>query len=191
MDKYNIKFYNSIKKMLNIPMKLFFDIKVSGIENIPKENYILAGNHKSMFDIPLLAISIPDNIHFMAKKELFDNALLNNFFSRAGAFPVDRDGADINAIKTSLKLLRSNEVVGIFPEGTRNKSDEILLPFKTGVVRIASKTKKLIVPFGISGEYKLGKEIDLAIGNPIDINKIDKEEQTTYLEERVKELILR
>lgn len=190
-DKYNIKFYNNMKKFLNVPMKLFFDIKVYGLENIPEENYVLAGNHKSIFDIPLLITSIPDEIHFMAKKEVFDIMFFKIILNKMGTFPVNRNNVDISAIRTSLKILKENEVLGIFPEGTRNKSDDILLPFKGGVTKIASRANKLIVPFGISGEYKLGKEIDLNIGEPIDIKSIEKQEQTKYLEERVKELVLK
>ena len=191
MDKYNIQFYNGVKKVVGVPMKLFFDVRVNGLENIPDENYILAGNHKSMWDIILLATSIPNNIRFMAKKELFENSLLESFFSKAGAFPVDRDNIDINAIKISLRLLKEGETIGVFPEGTRNKTKAITLPFKEGVTRIATKTKKVIVPFGIDGDYKLGKKVNLNIGEPIDISVIDKEHQTEYLEEKVKELILR
>lgn len=191
MNKYNIKFYNGVKKIVGLPMKLFFDVRVNGLENIPEENFILAGNHKSMWDIILLANSIPTNIRFMAKKELFNNSFTKSFFSKAGAFPVDREGIDINAIKTSLRLLKEGETIGVFPEGTRNKTRAIILPFKEGVTRIATKTKKVIVPFGIDGDYKLGKTINLNIGEPIDISLIDKENQTEYLEEKVKELILR
>lgn len=191
MDKYNIKFYNNIKKFLNVPMKLLFDIRVEGLENIPEENYVLAGNHKSIFDIPLLITSIPNKIHFMAKKEVFDIKVLKGIFDKMGAFPVNRDSVDIKAVKTSLRLLKENEVLGIFPEGTRNKSDEILLPFKPGVVTLASKSKKMIVPFGINASYKLGSKVDLNIGSPININEIDKDYQNEYLEEKVKELILR
>ena len=191
MDKYNIKFYNGVKKAVGVPLKLFFDVRVSGLENIPEENYILAGNHKSMWDIILLANSIPTNIRFMAKKELFENSLLESFFSKAGAFPIDRDNIDINAIKTSLRLLKDGETIGVFPEGTRNKTKALTLPFKEGVTRIATKTGKVIVPFGIDGDYKLGKIVNLNIGEPIDMSNIDKENQTQYLEEKVKELILR
>lgn len=191
MDKYNIKFYNGIKKVVGVPMKLFFDVRVNGIENIPEGNYILAGNHKSMWDVVLLATSIPTNIRFMGKKELFKNPIFKSFFSKLGAFPVDRDNVDINAIKTSLRLLKEGETIGVFPEGTRNKTKALTLPFKEGVTRIATKTKKVIVPFGIDGDYKLGKTVNLNIGEPIDISVIDKEYQTQYLEEKVKELILR
>lgn len=191
MDKYNIKFYNGVKKVVGVPLKLFFDVRVNGLENIPDENYILAGNHKSMWDIILLATSIPTNIRFMGKKELFNNSITKNFFSKVGAFPVDRDNIDINAIKTSLRLLKQGETIGVFPEGTRNKTENLILPFKKGVTRIAIKTKKVIVPFGIDGDYKLGKIVNLNIGKPIDMSLIDKEHQTEYLEEKVKELILR
>ena len=191
MDKYNIKFYNGVKKVVGVPLKLFFDVRVNGLENIPEENYILAGNHKSMWDIILLATSIPTNIRFMAKKELFNNWVTESFFSKAGAFPVDRDNIDIIAIKTALRLLKEGYTIGVFPEGTRNKTKALTLPFKEGVTRIATKTKKVIVPFGIDGDYKLGKTVNLNIGEPIDMSLIDKENQTQYLEEKVKELILR
>lgn len=191
MDKYNIKFYNGVKKVVGVPLKLFFNVRISGLENIPEGNYILAGNHKSMWDVILLANSIPTNIRFMGKKELFNNPVLGSFFSKLGSFPVDRDNIDINAIKTSLRLLKEGETIGVFPEGTRNKTKALTLPFKEGVTRIATKTKKLIVPFGIDGDYKLGKTVILNIGEPIDISVIDKEYQTEYLEEKVKELILK
>ena len=189
-NKYNIKFFNSIKKILKFPVKLFFNPKIKGLENLPNKPYILAGNHKSMFDVVLLISSIPDEIHFMAKKELFDKKILNNIFSKMGAFPVDRGNKDIKALKTSFKILKSGEVLGIFPEGTRNDTDEILLPFKDGVAAIANKTKSLVVPFGISGKYRRNK-IKLSIGEPININEIEKEKQTKYIEDKVKQLILK
>lgn len=189
-DKYNIKFYNGIKRILKGPMKLVFNAEVTGLDNLPNKPYILAGNHKNMLDVVLLITNIPDEIHFMAKKEIFDLIILRDIFSKMGAFPVDRNKADIKAIKESLRILKNNEVLGIFPEGTRNKTDEILLPFKEGVTTIASKTNSLIVPFGIEGEYKRNK-LKLNIGEPIDIKDIEKEEQTKYLEEKVKKLILR
>ena len=188
-NKYNIKFYNTIKRILKGPMKLVFNAKVSGLENLPDKPYILAGNHKTMFDVVFLITNIPDEIHFMAKKELFKYKILRDIFSKMGSFPVDRNKADIKAIKESLRILKNNEVLGIFPEGTRNKTDEILLPFKEGVTSIASKTNSLIVPFGIGREFKRNK-IKLNIGKPINIKDIEKEKQTEYLEDKVKELIL-
>lgn len=189
-NEYNIKFYNSVKKIVNVPIKLIFNPSVNGIENIPNKPYILAGNHKSLFDIPLLITSIPDEIHFMAKKELFDLIILKDIFSKMGAFPIDRTGADIKAIKQALRILKNNEVLGIFPEGTRNKTESIILTFKDGVTTLATKTNSLIVPFGISGRYKRNK-VRLNIGEAINISEIEKEKQTEYVENKVKELILK
>lgn len=187
-SEYNIKFYSGIKKVLNVPFKLLYNPVINGLENIPRSPYILAGNHKSMLDIVLLMTSIDDEVHFMAKKELFDNFLIKKIFEKMGAFPVDRDGTDIGALKTAFSILKNNEVLGIFPEGTRNKTDEILLPFKDGVTRIAAKTKTLIVPFGIAGKYKRNS-LFLNIGSPIEMNDYDKNIRTEVLEESVKKLI--
>ena len=71
MNKYNIKFYRSIKKILTMPMKLVFNTKVNGLENLPDKPYILAGNHINMFDPVILITNIDDEIHFMSKNELF------------------------------------------------------------------------------------------------------------------------
>ncbi len=189
-NKCNIKFYKSIKKILTMPMKLIFNTKVTGLGNIPDKPYILAGNHRNMFDVVILITNIDDEIHFMAKKELFKLKILRSIFSKMGAFPVDRNGNDIKAIKQSFRILKSGEVLGIFPEGTRNKTDNILLHFKDGISSIASKTNVPIVPFGIAGEFKRNK-LRLNIGEPINITNIEKEKQTEYLEEKVKELILK
>lgn len=188
-NKYSINFYRNIKKLLEVSMKLVYNPKVNGINNIPSSPYILAGNHKSLLDIPLLISSIPSEIHFMAKKELFEYSLVKYIFMKMGAFPVDREKVDLNAIKEALSILKNNEVLGIFPEGTRNKTNDILLPFKGGISSIASKTKSLIVPFGIVGEYKRNS-IELNIGEPINIREIEKKDQTKYLEDKVKKLIL-
>lgn len=189
--EFDIKFYNNVKRILKGPFKLVFNPKVIGIENIPNKPYILAGNHKSFLDIPFLIVSLPDDIHFMAKSELFDSRILNYVFSKMGSFPINRDEFDLNAIKKALKILKSENVLGMFPEGTRNKTDDIILPFKNGVSTLAVKTNSLIVPFGISGEYQFRKNLRLNIGEPIDINNIEKENQNEYIEEKVKQLILK
>ena len=173
-----------------MPMKLVFNTKVTGLENIPNKPYILAGNHRNMFDVVILITNVDDEIHFMAKKELFKLKILNSIFRKMGVFPVDRESVDIKAIKESLRILKSGEVLGIFPEGTRNKTDNILLPFKEGVTSIASKTNVPIVPFGIGGDFKRNK-LRLNIGEPIDITNIEKTKQREYLEEKVKELVIR
>ena len=189
-NKFNFKFYSSVKKIISCQVKLFLNPIVNGLENIPIKPYILVGNHKSLLDIPLLVTYIDDDIHFMAKKELFNFRLFKTILMNLGAFPVDRTKTDIDAIKTSLKILNEGDVLGIFPEGTRNKTDKILLPFKNGAIKLSHKTNVPIVPFGISGSYGFRSKIGLNIGKSINFNTFSVDDENKYLEEKVKELIL-
>lgn len=190
-NKINITFYKAVRNILKVPIKLIYNPKIIGIENIPEKPYILVGNHKSLWDIPTVAMCVKDEIHFMAKKELFDHKITNYIFTRLGAFPIDRETLDINAIKTSLSILKDEKILGIFPEGTRNKTSDILLPFKSGITKIAKKTNSLIVPFGISGDYKFRSNLTINIGEAIDMNLVKVEDENKYLEDKVKELILK
>ena len=189
-EEFDLQFYLKAKKIVKYLMEVIYKPNIEGVENITYDSgFILAGNHKSLLDIPLVAISVDPNIRFMAKKELFDHALGKYIWTKLGGFPVDRNNIDINAIKTALKLLKDDQVLGIFPEGTRNKTDQILLPFKEGTTRIAMKTKKPIIPFGISGKYTVGGGITIRFGEAIDFNHIDVENKNEYLMDKVKQLI--
>lgn len=189
MTKYSINFYNGIKKITNSLLYTLYIPEVHGIENIPTTTpYILAGNHKSLWDIPFLACSIIEPVRFMAKEELFKSKISAHFLYKLGAFPVNRNGADLKAIKNALAVLKNEEVLGIFPEGTRSKKE--MLPFKAGTTLISKKTKALIVPFGISGDYKFRQKIYLNFGIPINVAEIDGNPEE-YLQEKVKKLIVR
>ena len=95
----------------------------------------------------------------------------------------------MESIKISLKLLKNNELLMIFPEGTRNKTQNNLLEFRKGAVRIAKSTNTPILPFAIKGEYKLfRKSITLEFGNPIDVSKMEIEEGNEYLRNEVLKL---
>jgi 1-acyl-sn-glycerol-3-phosphate acyltransferase len=117
-----------------------------------------------MIDPVILAVSSKRQIHFMGKKELFENKILGYFFRKLGAFPVDRQGVSMSAIKSSLAVLNNNEVLGIFPEGTRVKeySEENAKP---GIALIANKAKANIIPFYIEGTYKFRGRLDIYFGN--------------------------
>jgi len=189
--EFDLECYKKTIKVIRTVFNTLYCPNIEGLENLQCESgFILAGNHKSLLDVPLLASAVEPHVHFMGKKELFDKRLLNYIFTKLGAFPVDRDGIDINAIKIAMKLLREDEVLGIFPEGTRNKGIE-LLPFKEGTTRIAAKTKKPIIPFGISGEYKLRGGITIRFGEAIDFNIISVDSENEYLRAKVKELIIK
>lgn len=155
MKKNKMLGFRFFKGLLGIFFLIFFRPKIVGREKIPKNGgVILAGNHRHIFDpyMPILSTKRP--VHYMAKKELF-NSPIGWFFKVVGCIPVDRGHDNTDSKEAALEVLREGEVLGIFPEGTRNKSLNGLLPFKYGAVSMSNKSGALIVPFAITGKYRL------------------------------------
>ncbi len=179
-----------IKTLLKIFYGLIYQIKISGIENIPQgEGVIIAPNHIHYTDPLIIGSYYPGHLYLMAKKELFKNPLLAKIISIMGAFPVDREGNDIRAIKESLKVLKANMPLLIFPEGTRN-----ILPGKkhgdgkAGVPLIAIKSKVKIVPVTIDSTYRIFSKIRIVYHTPISLHeyegkKLSSEEYTSIINE--------
>lgn len=188
---YSPKTYRLARDAVGFAMKIIFRLNIEGIENIPHEGpFILAGNHKSLLDIPLVAMASNKDIRFIAKEELFENKLAGNTLKKLGAIPIKRNQADFKAIRTSIDILKNGNILGIFPEGTRHKEEE-LGQFKAGASMLALKGNCPIIPFGISGEYKIGKKITIRFGKAITITKADMKENKAdhQLQEQVKQLI--
>ena len=169
--------------------KLYYNPTIIGKENIPEDGSILiVGNHKHLMDQCLAIISTKRVIHYMAKKEYFDGKFAW-FFKLAGCIPVDRSKKDENAKSAGLEVLKNKEVLGLFPEGTRNKTDKFLLPFKFGAVSMANKTDSYLVPFGITGDYKFrSKNLTIRFGKPFKA-EADLEKANKKLENEVAKLM--
>ncbi len=178
------------KGILSVFFKLFFHPKIIGRENIPETGgVILAGNHRHIFDPCMPIISTKRPVHYMAKKELF-SGIFGWFFKLVGCIPVDRGHDNTLAKNEAIKVLEEGEVLGIFPEGTRNKTDDILLPFKYGAVSMSKKTNAYIVPFAITGKYKLfNNDLTIKFGKAF-IASSDLDEANNLLSDRIKGLIL-
>ncbi len=150
-------------------------VKISGRENIPAEGAVVViANHRCWIDIILMALAAaPRRVHFMAKSEYGNIKLLNWLIYHLGSFTVERGESDIKAIKTALGYLKQGEVVGIFPEGTRNRTDEPLLPFKEGAFMIAARGKAQVVPmafFDAKRYLKFGKpNPQVLVGEAMDL----------------------
>lgn len=192
-NKYSIKFYKRVVKIVGYVFDKLYRPVVVGQDLIPTEGpYIIVGNHTSMLDIPFVSSTLGGNPRFMAKSELFKTKFTKYFFTRLGTIPVNRNIVDVNAMKVSIKVLRNNEILVLFPEGTRSKTGE-LLPFKEGATGLASRTNSPILPFGISGKYKIGGGITITFGEPLifEDKKIDQTVATEHLKNKVKELIIK
>lgn len=191
MQKKNEKMgaYRFFKAILVPIFKFWYRPTIIGKENIPEDGPILiVGNHKHLYDQCLAIIATKRPIHYMAKKEYFDGRHAW-FFKLVGCIPVDRSKKDNNATSLALEVLKNGYALGLFPEGTRNKTDQFLLPFKYGAVSMAHKTDSLIVPFGITGDYKFrSKNLTIRFGKPFKVDD-DLEKANKKLEKEVEKLM--
>ena len=187
--------YKIMKPFITFKFKHKYHPVVYGEENIPKTGaFIICGNHRHKDDQYNVMIVTKRVIHYMAKEEYFEGKQ-EWFYRLAGCIKVDRRVHDENAKSEALSLLKEGKCVGIFPEGTRNKTfgtkDEVeLLPFKFGAVSLAKKANVPIIPFGTRGEYN-GKKGQLItnIGKPIDISNMDLESANELLRNKILELM--
>ena len=165
--------YQCIRLSLLAIFKIFFRIKVKGKNNLPDEGpVILMSNHISAYDPPLLVAIFSRPVRFMAKKELFENPFMRFVLFLADAFPVDRSKNDITAVKKALSVLKDQEVLGLFPEGTRRAEGKLGNP-KLGSVMLAIKSGAPIVPIGIKNIKKEGR-ITINIGEAFSMDQFSK-----------------
>lgn len=151
-----------------IVSKVLFFVKIEGRENIPKDrNCVLMGNHQCILDPLMLALCVPDReIHFMGKKELWNNKLLGWAFTKVHGFPVDRGNMDMGAIRTAMKVLGEGDTLGIFPEGTRSRTGH-MLPLLGGASMLALRSRCDVIPVYIDGNYKPFRRMTVRVGRPV------------------------
>lgn len=169
--------YKIVRPVLGVLVRLLFRPTIVGLENIPKKGRILiAGNHTKWLDPVMLVGIVKRPVHFLAKDELF-HGITKPIVQGMGCIPVNRRIHDHNALQGAIDFLNNDLCVGIFPEGTINRTDDVIMPFKMGAVKACSETKSKLVPFIITGEYKLFKKtIRLEFLKPIEIgNELEKE----------------
>jgi len=169
-------------------------LKVEGLENLPATGpVIVAANHVSNWDPIVIAIALNRPIHFMGKVQLFKYRPLAMFFRSLHAFPVRAGMPDRAAIRHALKVLESGQVLGIFPEGRRNRSGELLA--EPGVVLIALRSGASIVPVACLGtQYQLpwgwGRPLRVHIGEPYCLlNSLGRTSRISDMEEPSRELM--
>ncbi|MBI2867993.1 MAG: 1-acyl-sn-glycerol-3-phosphate acyltransferase, partial [Chloroflexi bacterium] len=126
-------------------------LQIKGREGVPPRGpLIVASNHMSYLDPPLLSLSVPRAITFLAKEGVFFNPAGHLLARGWGAVPVERGGpGDLAALRHAMRVLQRDGVVGLFPEGTRDRGS--LIPAKPGVALLATKTQAPILPVGITG----------------------------------------
>lgn len=126
-----------------------------GVENVPREGgALLAANHQSYLDPPLIAAFLPREMHFMARRSLFRNPLFRAAIVSCNAFPIERDTADVKGVKLAIGRLEAGNLLLVFPEGTRTR-DGSIGRMKPGIGLLAERAAVPIVPVLIEGAYEV------------------------------------
>lgn len=159
--------YRIVYFLLWLPMHILFPTKVVGRQNIPQGGAILACNHFSYVDSVLVGTSFFRKQYFLAKAELFNSRFLAFVLRSLNAISIHRQKADISAIKRCVSVLKNNELLTVFPEGTRNQSSEELAQIKSGLVMFAIKAHKPIVPMLLLKRPRIFRFNKLLVGKPI------------------------
>ncbi len=190
--------YRFVQFIFSILFRIVYRLKVIGRENIPKTGaVVIACNHVSLLDPPMVGTASSRPVHFMAKSELFV-PILGPLYKSLGAFPVHRGAGDAHAIRTALTILKHREVLGIFPEGTRSK-DGRLGKAQPGALAIALKGRAAVVPTCILGSdlkrrNSFWPKVTVVFGKPMDLEdekgtKLEVEELSEKLMEEIQALM--
>ena len=167
--------YKIVRAVLDFIFFVIFRLHVEGRENVPQTGAIIvAPNHKSDWDPPLIGVAFNTRIiHYMAKEELFKNPFLGWLIRQFGTFPVKRGTVDRTAIRQALRELKAGNPLGIFPEGTRIRR-EGLGRFHSGMASLALMTGTPVVPVAVIGSrwmpHKKGP-LAVLIGKPVEVKK--------------------
>ena len=191
-----------VRALVRPLIRAAFHLEVSGEENVPRSGpAILAPNHDSMWDVPVLVVASPRRVVFMAHRDVFATSWKRWLFTELGGFPVS-SGA--GAIRSAAEVLRAGRLLGLFPEGTRVASE--LGEFRPGAARLALSLGVPIVPVGISGTGDImpagsvlprPARVKVSFGDPLDVPRAEGQaarkrkvpELTEELRDRVRRLL--
>lgn len=174
------KFYNGIVNVLGPVVRVLFRLHYHGFENEPDESegpYIVISNHISNADpVFISAGKLKQQPHYMAKKELFKVPLVNLLVKGLGAYPVDRGGADVSAIKNTIKMLKAGKCVGIFPQGHRQMGiSPREADLKNGAAMIAVRAETTVLPCYIrtkKNRFAFFRRVDVYMGKPVKFEEL-------------------
>jgi 1-acyl-sn-glycerol-3-phosphate acyltransferase len=177
-------FYRFIRPILYVWFTLKYKPTIINYKVIPKKGrVILAGNHTNNLDCMILGYGTHRCVRFVAKDELAKGPT-GIFFKMMGIIPVNRKIHDKSVIPTCNRLLNKEAIIGIFPEGTINRTKDIIMPFKKGAIAMSFDTDSPIIPFAITGKYKKD-EIKIRFGDLYYPKTRDCEKEVEVLEDKV------
>ena len=177
--------YTCCRAVCLVFLMIFRRLRVVGDTTLPAgQGFLVISNHTSYWDPVVVGCVLKRRISYMGKAELFEIPLLGFIIKKFGAFPVHRGGIHPSSIRYALNLFKTGKVVGIFPEGTRSKTDELLDPH-LGAVMLALKGDVPVVPIALSGTKGFWSQIKVNIGKPISVAKEQEQGRKVSREDMV------
>ena len=170
-------FYRLANFVVWLYAKIFYGLKVSGAEKVPKEGpVVFVSNHISALDPPFVGVASPRVLSFMAKKELFEKQPMRWLVLQLMAFPVDREGNAMGAIKEALRRLRLGAAVAIFIQGTRKSDTSEAM---NGASFLAQRAGAAVVPVAV---WQQGRRYFVRFGEPLSAESKSKAEMAALTE---------
>lgn len=172
--------YRGVRLFFKLLFSTLWPLRVEGTENMPSEGAaIIVCNHLSMIDPFVVGYAANRMTNFMAKEELFGVPVVGFIIRKIGAFPVDRTRRDAASMRTALTVLKSDEILGMFPEGTRSATGE-MLELRTGAARLAARTRTPIIPAAVHntdhalppGKFVRPARISIRFGPPFELTNL-------------------
>jgi 1-acyl-sn-glycerol-3-phosphate acyltransferase len=168
--------YRLGRYLTKLMVSVWGGFRVEGKENIPeKGGAIIASNHRSYIDPPVVGAAMPRELYFLAKRELFRNRVFGWLIFSVNAVPISRDKIDRKGLKGAIEILNQGNLLLVFPEGTRSRKDDFLEP-KLGVGKLALEAGVPIVPTLVSNTRHFlknifaGKKVKVSFGEPLNLN---------------------
>jgi 1-acyl-sn-glycerol-3-phosphate acyltransferase len=168
--------YSLLRVFARLIAVTFYRLRCEGREHWPPSGGgLVCSNHQSFFDPPLIGMTCPRQMNYLARETLFKVPVLSQVMTYLGTIPIDREGSGLAGLKETLKRLRAGELVLIFPEGTRTHDGEVL-PLKPGFCSVARRSGVPLIPVGMDGAFQawprtsplpLPGKLAVVIGRPI------------------------
>lgn len=187
--RHVIKYMNFLRAIFIPFYRLIFPFRCYGVKKVADGACVYVGNHYRIWDPVYIARTTTEVVHFLAKKEVIESWAMKRICRKIRCISVNRDGNDVRALMDALKCLKNGEKVSLFPEGTRNKTTQEILPFKPGAAAMAIRAKVPIVPMAIYKKQKPFRMAHILYGEPFELSEFYDKKLTDEDIERADEII--
>lgn len=179
--RHIMPFLNFLRVLLLPILWIFLPFKIYGKRKVQDGACLYVSNHYRMLDVMYPAWTTWEGIHFIAKDELARAPIVGAVAKKVKVLFASRDGNDARVVINALKCLKNGEKVCLFPEGTRNKTNDAMLPFKSGATVLAIKSKAPIVPIMIYQKQRFFRRAHILMGEPIEFSEFYDKKLTEEL----------